>query len=192
MSCEDIFGDMKLPVMAMPRYRKVCRRVEAVMGDDFCLSEYILLLRSCYRRNYGKSRFKGRHYTGRCMSYSQRDRKNRWLRDVKFWTHENARHLKHYDKRGFRSGYNIDHIFPKSIAYEYGLCPFIVGGMENVRIITWSENKDKGKNITEGSMIVLCYWLRKHPEWRGKFVDLLVRHKDIIPDRELKIFFGLL
>ena len=55
--------------------------------------------------------------------------------------------LENYSKKNKFHKYELDHIFPIRLAFEYGIPEEMVGSIENLRIIPMSENRSKGSKL---------------------------------------------
>lgn len=52
---------------------------------------------------------------------------------------------------------HLDHIFPISKGFKYGIPPELIGARDNLRVVTATENKSKSANITEIPVHIMIY-----------------------------------
>jgi len=48
---------------------------------------------------------------------------------------------------GTEGGYQLDHIYPISVGYKNNIAPEVIGGINNLRLISWEENRRKWDKI---------------------------------------------
>ena len=71
-------------------------------------------------------------------------------------TERNAAQVAGIEKRG--AAFHLDHIVPILYGYEHNISPHLIGGLDNLRIISRAENMRKVNFITECSKKVLKLW----------------------------------
>lgn len=69
-----------------------------------------------------------------------------YYKQVWYHTEKNAHKLHNITKRG--QEYHIDHIVPISYGFKKGIDPKRIGGIKNLRIISWKENFNKNRMFT--------------------------------------------
>lgn len=92
------------------------------------------------------------------------DQFEKYSNRVRYLTERNLRDSNiHYDDRMI---YNIDHIFPIRKGYEYGVPEELMASIDNLQIMHYTLNRQKGSTITIVPDAILD-WLVDHDiYWR--------------------------
>jgi hypothetical protein len=103
------------------------------------------------------------------VSFSIKKDVEKYLYYVEVWsiTEYNALLLPNNDLRGKK--YCLDHIIPISYGYKYNIDPRIIGGLDNIQVISMKENLTKGTNLTKKAKRMLDK-IEYSPFERGKKV----------------------
>jgi hypothetical protein len=59
---------------------------------------------------------------------------------------------------GIEGGYQLDHVVSVHIGFLYNISPDLISSLENLRLISWKENRQKGDKITNESSLLLEQW----------------------------------
>lgn len=65
------------------------------------------------------------------------------------------------EHRGFKKNH-IDHIVSIYTGFKHGISPDIIASVENLRMITYKDNMDKGTRITTDSAKLLEKWFKQN------------------------------
>lgn len=92
------------------------------------------------------------------LNLKQKPNKNNGFKSYrdKVWeeTNKHKNEIVGIEKRGFKT-YHIDHIIPISYGYKNNICPKIIGGKSNIRMLHYKENMKKGVTLTNDSKKLL-------------------------------------
>ena len=97
-------------------------------------------------------------YGTRGYRYARKYNAPAYLYYIKVWyyTEQNANKIMDINKRGM--DYHIDHIVPLVVGYNNLIPPEILGGVENLQILSAKDNLSKNNKITDKALELLYKW----------------------------------